>query len=282
MGCKEMALNLIYITNNPAVALVAEKYGVERVMVDLETLGKEERQKGMNTVQSHHTVDDVATISNVLTKSDTLVRVNPWNNNSICEIEAVIAAGADIIMLPMWKSADEVDKFLRTVNQRTHTILLLETKEAVECLDVVLDNPLLDEIHIGLNDLHLSYGLTFMFELLTNGIVEAICEKCKAKKVPYGFGGIARIGEGMLPAERIVMEHYRIGSTRAILSRSFCNADEIEDITYIEKIFSDNMKKLRDFELTLTNMDEAVFAENRQKVISCVNQIVATIKEKRK
>jgi len=160
--------------------------------------------------------------------------------------------------------------------------LNLETKEAVECLDVVLDNPLLDEIHIGLNDLHLSYGLTFMFELLTNGIVEAICEKCKAKKVPYGFGGIARIGEGMLPAERIVMEHYRIGSTRAILSRSFCNADEIEDITYIEKIFSDNMKKLRDFELTLTNMDEAVFAENRQKVISCVNQIVATIKEKRK
>lgn len=277
-----MALNLIYITNNPAVALVAQKYGVERVMVDLETLGKEERQKGMNTVQSHHTVDDVETISNALTQSDTLVRVNPWNDNSICEIEAVIAAGADIIMLPMWKSADEVDKFLRTVNQRTHTILLLETKEAVECLDVVLDNPLLDEIHIGLNDLHLSYGLTFMFELLTNGIVEGICEKCKAKKVPYGFGGIARIGEGMLPAERIVMEHYRISSTRAILSRSFCDADEIEDITNIEKIFSDNMKKLKDFELTLTNVDEAVFAENRQKVISCVNQIVATIKEKRK
>lgn len=277
-----MALNLIYITNNPAVALVAEKYGVERVMVDLETLGKEERQKGMNTVQSHHTVDDVATISNVLTKSDTLVRVNPWNDNSICEIEAVIATGADIIMLPMWKSADEVDKFLRTVNQRTHTILLLETKEAVECLDQVLDNPLLDEIHIGLNDLHLSYGLTFMFELLTNGIVEAICEKCKAKKVPYGFGGIARIGEGMLPAERIVMEHYRIGSTRAILSRSFCNTDEVENITNIENIFSDNMKKLRDFELTLANMDEAVFAENRKMVISCVNQIVATIKEKRK
>lgn len=277
-----MALNLIYITNNPAVALVAEKYGVERVMVDLETLGKEERQKGMNTVQSHHTIEDVATISNALTESKTLVRVNPWNGNSIFEIEAVIAAGADIIMLPMWKSADEVDKFLRTVNQRTQTILLLETKEAVECLDAVLDNPLLDEIHIGLNDLHLSYGLTFMFELLTNGIVEEICEKCKVKKVPYGFGGIARIGEGMLPAERIVMEHYRIGSTRAILSRSFCNTDEVENITNIENIFSDNMKKLRDFELTLANMDEAVFAENRKKVISCVNQIVATIKEKRK
>lgn len=277
-----MALNLIYITNNPAVALVAEKYGVERVMVDLETLGKEERQKGMNTVQSHHTVEDVATVSNILTESETLVRVNPWHDNSICEIESVIVAGADRIMLPMWKSANEVERFLKAVNRRVHTTLLLETKEAVECLDEVLDNPLIDEIHIGLNDLHLSYGLTFMFELLTNGVVEEICKKCKEKKISYGFGGIARIGEGMLPAERIVMEHYRIGSTRAILSRSFCNSDEVEDITNIEKIFSDNMKKLRDFELTLANMDEAVFAENRQKVLSCVNQIVATIKEKRK
>jgi len=35
----------MYITNEPDVALIAEKYGVNRIWIDLETLGKEERQK---------------------------------------------------------------------------------------------------------------------------------------------------------------------------------------------------------------------------------------------
>ena len=275
-----MALNLMYITNIPAVALIAEKYGVDRVMVDLETLGKEERQKGMNTVQSHHTVDDVATISDMLTKAEMLVRVNPWNENSVCEVNSVIEAGADRIMLPMWKSADEVDKFLKTVNQRVHTTLLLETKEAVGCLDVVLDNPLIDEIHIGLNDLHLSYGLSFIFEPLTNGLVEAICEKCKAKNVPYGFGGIARIGEGMLPAEQIIMEHYRLGSTRVILARSFCNTDEIHDISVIQSVFAENMERLRAYETLLENKTANDYENNKQAVVECVKKIVCKIKEK--
>ena len=88
----------------------------------------------------------------MLTNSEMLVRVNPWNSASVNEIEAVISAGADRIMLPMWKTADEVNVFLNTVNSRVHTTLLLETKEAVEIIDEILDAPLLDEIYIGLND----------------------------------------------------------------------------------------------------------------------------------
>ena len=57
-----MALTLFYITNKPEVALVAEKYGVDRIWVDLETLGKEERQKNINSVKSHHTVNDIKII----------------------------------------------------------------------------------------------------------------------------------------------------------------------------------------------------------------------------
>ena len=34
-------LKFMYITNNPKVALIAEKYGVDRVWIDLERLGKE-------------------------------------------------------------------------------------------------------------------------------------------------------------------------------------------------------------------------------------------------
>ena len=52
-------LNLMYITNNPEIALVAQSCGVDRIFVDMEYIGKYERQGGMDTVQNHHTVTDV-------------------------------------------------------------------------------------------------------------------------------------------------------------------------------------------------------------------------------
>lgn len=106
-----MALKFMYITNKPEIALIAEKYGVERVWVDLETLGKEQRQHNMNTVKSAHTISDIKNIAAVLTKSDLLVRVNPFNPCSEDEINKVISAGAKIIMLPMWKSVGEVESW---------------------------------------------------------------------------------------------------------------------------------------------------------------------------
>ena len=52
-------IRLMYITNDVQVARMAEEAGVDRIFVDLETLGKAERQGGMDTVQSKHTVADV-------------------------------------------------------------------------------------------------------------------------------------------------------------------------------------------------------------------------------
>ena len=271
-----MALKLMYITNNPKVALIAEKYGVDRIWIDLETFGKEERQKGMNTVKSQHTVKDIEKIKPLLSKSEMLVRVNPWNENSVQEINHVISAGADIIMLPMWKSVAEVSNFIKVVDGRCKTTLLLETKEATECLDEVLEYCRMDEIHIGLNDLHLSYKMTFMFELLSDGTVEKLAKKISAKAIPFGFGGIARLGEGDLPAEKVIMEHYRLGSTRAILSRSFCNVDLITDISAIDQLIKKNMKELRDFENKISNVTD--FTDNKKEVRNAVARIVTAKK----
>lgn len=275
-----MGLNLFYITNNPAVAKIAEMYGVDRIWIDLETLGKEERQKNLNTVKSHHSISDIATIKPQLTFSEMLVRVNPWNENSVAEINAVIDAGADIIMLPMWKSKLEVESFLSAVDKRCKTTLLLETKEAVDCIDDVLTLDF-DEIHIGLNDLHLSYGLTFMFELLSNGTVEMLCNKFKVKGIPYGFGGIAKLGDGLLPAEKIIMEHYRLGSTRAILSRTFCDNAVIESLDEIDRVFNINMKALKDYEFSMERMSNADLEENKREVAICVQSVVDRLKRNR-
>lgn len=269
-----MSLNLMYITNNKEVALIAEKYGVDRIWIDLETLGKEERQKGMDSVKSKHTIGDITKIKPILSKAEMLVRINHWNENSQKEIDDVISAGADMIMLPMWKTAEEVNAFLNAVDGRCKTTLLLETKEAAESLDEVLHNGGMDEIHIGLNDLHLSYGLDFMFELLSNGTVEMLINKIKQAGIPCGFGGIASLGCGDLPAEKIIMEHYRMGSTRAILSRSFCNTDLIKDITEIEQIFKANMATLRAYENDVSKMPDITFEKNKTEVKEIVERIV--------
>ncbi len=270
----------MYITNDSQIALIAEKYGVGRIWIDLETLGKEERQKNMDTVKSNHTIEDVAVIKPLLSTSELLVRVNPWNDDSPKEIEAVIDAGADIIMLPMWKDLGTVKKFIDQVNGRIKTTLLLETKEAVECIDDVLEYGKFDEIHIGLNDLHLSYGLSFMFELLSNGIVEELCTKFARKGIPYGFGGIAKIGDGMLPAEKIIMEHYRLGSTRAILSRTFCDNARIDSIDEIDKIFKENMLNLQKFESSMEKQKVGAFEKNLKEIKEIVNHIVESKRRK--
>ena len=272
-----MPLVLMYITNNPKIALIAEKYGVDRIWIDLETLGKEERQKGLNTVKSKHTIDDIKKIKPLLTTSQLLVRVNPWNVGSIKEIDDVISAGADMVMLPMWKTTQEVENFVRAVDGRCKTTLLLETKEAVECLDDVLQLGGMDEIHIGLNDLHLSYKLDFMFELLTNGTVEKLTKKIRKAGLPYGFGGIARIGSGDLPAEKIIIEHYRLQSTRAILSRSFCNTEVLSDLKEIERVFGERMRVLREYEMTIGKTTD--FISNEKEIKKIVENIVNKKKE---
>lgn len=274
-----MALKLMYITNNPEVALIAEKNGVDRIWVDLESEGKEERQRGQNSVKSNHTIKDIETIAPLLTKSEMLVRINPWSERSATEVDHVIQAGAELIMLPMWKSLDEVEQFIRCIDGRCKTVLLLETKEAVECLDDVLKIPGINEIHIGLNDLHLSYHLTFMFELVSNGMVEYLIEKIKKAGLPFGFGGIGKIGRTDLPikAEMLVLEHYRLGSTRVILSQAFLGNIKMDDLEEVETIFCENMKDIRSFEEKAGKYSSNILEDNHKKLFCTINDTIKSI-----
>ena len=187
-----------------------------------------------------------------------------------------------MIMLPYFKTVDEVDRFLRIVDGRVKTTLLFESKESIECIDDIIAHGGFDEAHIGLNDLHLSYGLTFMFELLSNGMVEFICNKFKNAGIPYGFGGIAKIGEGLLPAERVIAEHYRLGSTRAILSRSFCDTQFNNDFNIWKREFQLGVNQIRLYENLLPLLPESYIQENIKEVQSGVDKVVEIIKSKRK
>lgn len=273
-----MSLKLMYITNNPEVALIAEHAGVDRIFVDLEYIGKADRQGGMDTVQSDHTLQDVKRISQVLTKADLLVRVNPIHEateeycSSEEEIETAIANGADIIMLPFFKTVEEVEFFINQVAGRCRTMLLLETPEAVECLDDILALEGIDEIHIGINDLSLGYKRKFMFELLADGTVETLLARIAEKNIPYGFGGVASLNKGLLPGNMVLKEHYRLGSGTVILSRSFCNISKMSDMEKVKEVFEVGVSDIRNYEKECENATD--FEENKAVVRVAVAKIV--------
>lgn len=274
-------IKLMYITNRPEVAVIAENAGVDRIFVDMEYIGKSLRQGGMDTVQSHHTTDDVALMAKTLKKAELMVRCNPIHEatrdygSSKEEIDAIIENGAQIVMLPYFKTPKEVEQFVRLVDGRAKTFPLMETREAAENADEILRVDGIDEIYIGLNDMSLSYGYSFMFQLLANGTVDRLADKFRNQGLPFGFGGLASLTGGLLPGAYVLKEHYRLGSSRVILSRSFCNTEKASSMEEIRGIFETGVQDIRALERTCRTT-EIDYEENhrivREKVEAIVNR----------
>lgn len=275
-------IKLMYITNKPAVAQIAEQAGIDWIFLDMEFIGKDARQGGLDTVQNHHTVKDVVNIKAAVKKAKVLVRVNPIHDelldypSSKDEIDATINAGADIVMLPFFKTVEEVKQFISYVDGRAKTLLLMETVEAANLVDEILEVPGIDMIHLGLNDMHLELGMKFMFELLANGTVEKLGKKIKAKGIPFGFGGIATLDGGALPGSMVLKEHVRLGSSMVIVSRSFCNTDIVTDLDEVKGIFDKGILGLRALEKEASQAGAAYLEENRKAVVTAVNKIAGT------
>ena len=272
----------MYITNKPAVAEIAEQAGVDWIFLDMEFIGKDARQGGLDTVQNHHMVKDVANIKAAVKTAKVLVRVNPIHEalldypSSKDEIDATIKAGADIVMLPFFKTVEEVKRFISYVDGRAKTLLLMETVEAANLVDEILEVPGIDMIHLGLNDMHLELGMKFMFELLANGTVEKLGKKIEAKGIPFGFGGIATLDGGALPGSMVLKEHVRLGSSMVIVSRSFCNTDVVTDLNEVKRIFDEGISGLRALEKEASQAGAIYLEENRKDVVAAVNKIAGT------
>lgn len=273
-------LNLMYITKRPEIARIAEEAGVDWIFVDMEFIGKDCRQGGLDTVQNHHTVQDVANVKAALTKAKVLVRVNPIHDtmpdypSSEDEIDSVICAGADIVMLPYFKTVCEVERFVRAVNGRARACLLVETPEAAAALDRIVEVPGIDMIHFGLNDMHLALGMKFMFQLLADGSVDRWAGIVRSKGIMYGFGGLASLDGGAVPGRMILKEHYRLGSQMVIVSRSFCNADKMQDLNVVREIFSSGIEAIRELEVQMGSISEMDYISNHRTVCERVNEIV--------
>lgn len=272
-----MSMKLMLVTSDIENIREAQKAGVDRIFFDLEYINKRERQHGRNTLILHNNIEEIPAIRKACTQSELVVRINALYPHSKQEIDTAIEYGADIIMLPMVMDAEDVKILVNYVGGRAKVMPMIETAQSLARIDDILEVKGIDEIYIGLNDLHISMGLTFMFELLSGGLVEYVAEKIKKAGVKFGFGGVAKIGDGNLPAEAILAEHYRLGSNSVILSRTFRNeVGDNKDRVDLEK----EIIKIRDYEQKLSLWDKTEFEKNRLFVKKKVEEIVDNINKR--
>ena len=168
-------------------------------------------------------MEDISIIRKVAKKKTVFVRVNSIHSRSKEEIESVIGKGADVVMLPYFHTMDEVKAFLKWTNRSVTNSLLIETREAAKLLPQIVELKGVDEIHIGLNDLGLSFGYKSIFEPILNGSLEEYANIVNRKKMPWGFGGIAKVYDTTLPvdSELMLCEQIRLRASRGWLGRSF-------------------------------------------------------------
>lgn len=146
---------LTALTADPELASRCDESGVDRIGVDIERLGKAERQPGAGHRISDHELNQLATLRPRVTRATLFARLNPLHKESPAETDQAIAGGAGVLMLPYFKTAGEVESFVRQVDGRATVALLLESITAVSRLHEILAVAGIDEVMVGLNDLSL-------------------------------------------------------------------------------------------------------------------------------
>jgi len=215
---------LTAITNDPGLAARADAAGVDRVGIDIERLNKSARQGHLAHARlSNHRLADLADLTPVVRRAALFARLNPLHRESADEVATALAGRASVLMLPFFTRAAEVESFVRLIDGRARVVLLLETAAALVRLRDILAVAGVDEVMVGLNDLHLSTGVGNPFELIASDLMTLVSEQVRARGLAFGFGGVARAGDDTLPvpADLVLAQHARLRSSAAWLSRSF-------------------------------------------------------------
>lgn len=192
--------------------------GVETVVVDWEHEGKDVRQAAADTEINRHTADDLRAVR-AATGAWLLCRLNrlgPWSAE---EVEDALAAGADELLLPMVRSAAEVEQALALVAGRAGVGILVETTDAVAAAGELARLPL-SRVYVGLNDLAIERGTPTIFAPLHDGLLDELRERFAA--VRFGFGGLTLPEAGApIPCRLLLAELARLRADFTFLRRSF-------------------------------------------------------------
>jgi 4-hydroxy-2-oxoheptanedioate aldolase len=207
----ETALGAFLYLREPLIAEAAALAGYDYVCIDM--------QHGLQSFD--HTVTMLAAMAR--TACTPIVRV-PANEASI--IGRVLDAGAYGVIVPMVNSADEAcaaaaacryaptgtrsmgpigvlartgrDEYFATANESVLCIPMIETKEAVACVDEIASVPGVDAIYIGPSDLSVSYGLApkpDQTDTEWNEAIERVKAACERNGIVPGIHADAGLAE---------------------------------------------------------------------------------------
>ena len=210
-------------TADPILAARADNAGIDRIGLDLEVRGKAERQRGLGTWVSSHRIDQLRDLRTAVARAELFCRINPINVDSQAEIDQVLAYGVQVLMLPMFTTAAEVEKFVAMIDGRAKAVPLLEHRLAVEEIDRIVSVPGLDCIHVGLTDLALSLNIPNRFALMASALMDRIAAAVHRQGLRLCIGGIGRAFDDSLPipSDAIYAQYARLNATGALVSRAF-------------------------------------------------------------
>jgi citrate lyase beta subunit len=266
-------LRFLMIVDDSEIARFASERGVDTLFVDLETIGKAERQPGAESWKSTQSPADVSRIRAAAPAAELLVRLNPLHEGTGAEIEDALQRGADCLMLPMFTRAEQLARFQDLVAGRAQVVGLFETVSSLNEIPEIVRRGAPDRAHFGLNDLHLELGMRFMFEPLADGLLEAPCAMLRDAGVPFGIGGVARVGEGILDPAVLLGEHARLGSTWAILSRTFHRQSKsLAEMTGTTDVAYE-LEALRTAYRGFASADSATLERNRVQVANRIRDV---------
>ncbi len=234
-----MDFTLTLWTNSVERMRWADAAGVDRIGLDLEHLGKADRQAGLGTWLSPHSLDDLGKLARHVKRAARFVRSNPLNPETAAELDILIGAGVSVLMLPNFTSLDEVARYSDMVSGRAQVVPLVERLGAVEAIDGFRSIGV-EEFHVGLNDLSIELGLTQRLGVLVAPVMDRIAGKAEAHGLTFGVGGLARAGDRSLPvcADLLYAQQARLRSRGALLARVFFNRpmDQAAFATEIERL----------------------------------------------
>lgn len=209
---------LLLFSTNPSFICETVAAGIHGIIVDCEHVGKERRQASADTEINLNTVEDLRSVR-ACTEATVICRINGYGPGTPEEVERVVAAGADEILLPMARSVAEVEAVLKAVNGRCRVGMLIETVAAVG-LAADLSRLPLSRVYVGLNDLAIERRTPNLFTALADGTVERVREHFR--RIPFGFGGLTLPEFGRpIPCRLFLAEMARLQCNFTFLRRSF-------------------------------------------------------------
>lgn len=187
-------------------------------IVDWENKGKVERQQGFDTQINVHGVAELRALRRAVggVVSCRVNSLGPWTAQ---EIDDALAAGATTLFLPMVKSPEQVEIFLRQLDGRAQAAILVETPQACACARELADFPLA-MVYVGLNDLAIARCSHSIFTSLVDGTIDRIRESFASHA--FGVGGLTRIDAGApIPFALLLAELERLDCSFTFARRSF-------------------------------------------------------------